>query len=219
MLKIKEISFPKEQYFQEVQVKNQIVLHHTVSNPQASQSDIEYWASDKARIATYAVISADGTVNKCFPSNQWAHHIGLKAEILQAAGFKDAGTRNELLNKHSIGIELDCCGGLVEKKGKLFNVYGNPIDAKLQIIQCDWRGYKRFQAYTDAQIGTLAELLPILMKEYEIPNYGIKDGNFDVRKDAIQGIRGIFSHSSFRADKSDLYPDSRLINMLKNLNI
>ena len=63
----------------------------------------------------------------------------------------------------------------------------------------------------------MSELLPELMKANNIPNYGIKDGNFDVRMDALKGEKGIFSHSSYRKDKSDLYPDKDLIQMLNNL--
>lgn len=218
-MKINPIPFPKDQYYPEVCVKNQIVLHHTVSDPTSSAGDTNYWLSDPKRIATYLVISADGTLNKCFPSNMWAHHIGMKAETLKAAGFEDYATRNDLLNKHSIAIEIDCWGGLVESKGKLVNAYGKPINKNLEVVDCNWRGFRKFQRYTSAQIEALGELLPILMKEYNIPNYGIVDGNFGERHDALQGVRGIFSHSSFRSDKSDLYPDERLITMLKNLNV
>lgn len=218
-MKINSIAFPQSQYFPEICTKNQIVLHHTVSDPTSSAGDTNFWLSDTKRIATYIVISADGTLNKCFPSNMWAHHIGIKGETLKAAGFEDYATRNELLNKHSIGIEIDCWGGLTESKGKLLNAYGKPINKNLEVVDCDWRGYKKFQRYTTEQIAALAELLPILMKEYKIQNYGIKDGNFDERHDALQGVSGIFSHSNFRADKSDLYPDERLIQMLKNLNV
>lgn len=218
-MKINSIPFPQAQYYPEVEVKNQIVLHHTVSDPCSSTGDTNYWLSDPKRIATYLVISADGTLNKCFPSNMWAHHIGMKAETLKEAGFEDYATRNDTLNKHSIAIEIDCWGGLTKKGDKFLNAYGKPISDKLEVIECDWRGYKYFQAYTDAQISALAELLPILMKEYKISNHGIADGNFGVRKDALQGVNGIYSHSSFRTDKSDLYPDQRIINMLKNLNV
>ena len=65
----------------------------------------------------------------------------------------------------------------------------------------------------------MSELLPLLMKANNIPNYGIRDGNLDVRRDAIDGNRGIFSHSSYRSDKSDIYPDARLIGMLNNLKV
>ena len=133
-------------------------------------------------------------------------------------GFKDYAIRNELLNKQSIGIEIDSWGGLTKgKDGLYYNAYGKPISNKLEVVECDWRGYKYFQKYSQAQIDTLAELLPLLMEANKIPSYGIKDGNFDVRMDALNGTPGIYSHSSFRNDKSDLMPDQNLIKMLNNL--
>lgn len=206
-MKIRETPISPDQYYPEVEKKRQIVLHHTVSNPESAVGDMGSWSSDKLRIATYAIIGYDGTINKCFQSNMWAHHLGTKQ------------ANNEQLNKASIGIELDCWGGLTEKDGIYYNAYGKPIDAKLEVMECNWRGYKFFQRYSFAQIQALEELLPILMKANNIPNYGLKDGNFDVRKDALKGTPGIFTHCNFRADKSDLYPDDRIVKLLNNLNV
>lgn len=219
MLKIKNIDFPKDQYYPEVCKKTQIVLHHTVSDPQSPVGDIGSWKADKARIATYGVLSYDGTFNKCFPSNMWADHLGVKMSDLKAKRFKDYAYRNKMLNMHSIAIEIDCWGGLAKNNGQILNAYGKPIDSFLEVIDCSWRGFECFQAYSDAQIEALAELLPLIMKANGIPNYGIVDGNFDVRMDALSGEPGIFSHSSYRADKSDLYPDTRLISMLNNIKL
>lgn len=216
-MKLKDIDFSANQYYADEQTKNQIVLHHTVSDPTSAIGDIGSWSSDSARIATYVVLGYDGTINKCFKSNMWAHHIGMKSETLKKLGFKDYNIRNELLNKHSIGIEIDAWGGLIKKDGVYYNGYGKPISNKLEIVECDWRGYHYFQKYSQAQIDALAELLPVLMRAYKITSNGIKDGNLDVRMDALNGSNGIFSHSSYRSDKSDLYPDNNLIEMLNSL--
>jgi N-acetyl-anhydromuramyl-L-alanine amidase AmpD len=217
-MNIKQIDFPADQYYPEIQTKNQIVLHHTVSDPTSVVGDVNSWLSDKGRIATYIIISYDGTINKCFKSNQWAHHIGMKAGTLKSLGFKDYGTRNDSLNKHSIAIEIDAWGGLTKgNDGKLLNAYGRPISSKLETIEVNWRGYKYFQKYSQAQLDALAELLPILMETYGISSNGIKDGNFDVRMDALKGESGIYSHSSYRSDKSDLYPDENIVNLLNSL--
>lgn len=216
-MNIKEINFPSNQYYAEEQIKKQIVLHHTVSDPTSSVGDINSWLSDASRISTYIIIGYDGTINKCFKSNQWGHHIGMKGDVLKKLGFKDYLTRNELLNKQSIGIEIDSWGGLTKKDGVFYNAYNKQISDKLKVVEYNWRGYKYFQKYSDKQIEVLSELLPILMKTYNITNNGIKDGNFDVSMDALNGVNGIYSHSSYRSDKSDLYPDVDLIKMLKNL--
>jgi len=39
----------------------------------------------------------------------------------------------------------------------------------------------------------------------------------DISKDALSGNPGYFSHTSYRLDKSDLYKDPDLINLLKTL--
>jgi len=216
-MNIKNIDFSKEQYYQEVVQKNQIVLHHTVSDPLSAMGDINYWLSNKDRIATYAVLAYDGTINKCFSSTQWAHHLGVKAQSLKDLHFADYATRNTSLNKHSIGIEIDSFGGLIKKGNQYINAYGRPISDKLEVFEVDWRGYHYFQKYSKAQIDSLAELLPLLMEANEITDYGIKDGNLDVRTDALRGEKGIFSHSSYRSDKSDIYPDPELLKMLNGL--
>lgn len=216
-MKVVQTPLSVDQYYPGPQNKRQIVLHHTVSNPLSAKGDIDYWMSDTSRIATYCIIGYDGTINRCFPSNAWAHHIGMKMNEIKAMGFKDFLNRNEVLNRNSIAIELDSWGGLVECDGNYLNAYAKKIDSNLGVIDCDWRGYKHYQAYSQAQIDALAELLPELMKRYDIPSYGLKDGNYNQRVDAVSGTPGIFSHSSYRRDKSDLYPDERLTRMLNTI--
>ena len=216
-MNIKIIDFPESQYYKEVQNKNQIVLHHTVSDPTSAVGDIGSWSSDNLRIATYSILGYDGILNKCFASNEWAHHLGVKADFLKKWQFDDCGHRNELLNHRSIAIEIDAWGGLVKSGGVFLNAYGKPINPKLEVVEIDWRGFHHFQKYSDEQLATLEELLPVLMRANKIENFGIKDGNFGVRRDALQGGSGIFSHSNYREDKSDLYPDERLIKLLNNI--
>ena len=108
-------------------------------------------------------------------------------------------------------------GGLVKKEGLYYNCYGTPISKDLEVVECHWRGYKYYQKYSDAQINTLKELLPIFVKRYNISTYGLKDGNFELRRDCLEGKSGIYSHSNYRNDKSDLYPDTRIVELLKDL--
>lgn len=213
-MKINEIVFPSSQYYAKPQKKKQIVIHHTVSNPLSVLGDIEFWKSDPSRIATFGVIGYDGMLNKCFPSEMWAHHLGVKMSVLKSMGFKDYSIRNEVLNRNSIAIEIDSWGPLVKRGSTFFNVYNKPIDKSLEVVECNWRGYKYFQKYSDAQIATLKELCEIFMSKYSIPNQGLVDGDFDLRHDALAGKPGIYSHSNFRDDKSDLYPDKRIVEML-----
>lgn len=216
-MKVVQTPLPVEQYYPQPQKKQQIVLHHTVSNPLSAQGDVDYWMSDTPRIATAYIIAYDGTINRCFPSSNWAHHLGVRVAEIKAMGFKDFMTRNEVLNRNSIGIELDSWGGLTKTTKGFVNAYGKLINPTLEVIEYNWRGYKYYQKYSDAQIQALKELLTELMKRYSIPSYGIKNGDFNQLPDAIGGKPGIYSHSSYRRDKSDLYPDERIIKMLNSL--
>ena len=55
------------------------------------------------------------------------------------------------------------------------------------------------------------------MDANNIPNKGLISGNFDLNMDALNSVPGIYSHSNYRKDKSDLYPDERIIKMLQSL--
>lgn len=213
------VPFPADRYIPDVSPKNQIVLHHTVSNPNSAMGDINYWASDPKRIATAVVIELNGKVYQCFSSKLWAYHLG-------------AG--NASLDKHSIGIEIDSWGGLilgdgtqhdfgfkkvVMKNGAFYNAYGNVVNLKENEIQeypNGFRGYKYFQKYSEAQIDSVGELLLLWNKTYGIPlNYN--EDMWDYNERAKKGDAGIWSHVSYRKDKNDCHPQPELIQMLKSL--
>jgi hypothetical protein len=40
---------------------------------------------------------------------------------------------------------------------------------------------------------------------------------WDLNDDALNGKNGIFTHVSYRADKSDMHPQPELVEMLKGL--
>ena len=95
-MKIKNlIQFPltKAQYYPEVFLKKQIVLHHTVSGPNA-KNVISGWGYTPVRVATAFVIDGDGIIYQCFSSAHWAHHLGTH------------NRNNTQLNQQSIGIEI-----------------------------------------------------------------------------------------------------------------
>jgi N-acetyl-anhydromuramyl-L-alanine amidase AmpD len=217
-MKIVSMTLPADKFYNEICEKTQIALHHSVSDPKSPSGDVNSYRTNPNHIATPYIIGYDGTITKTFPSNCWANHLGVKAEFLRSKGIKNFGQQNQILNKQSIAIELDAWGGLTcDVKGNYVNAYGKLIAEDLEVVNIPHRGYEYFQKYSAKQIAALEELLKELMSYYKIPSYGIKDGNFGVRMDALEGTAGIFSHTSFRADKSDLYPDPDLIQMLNRL--
>lgn len=194
--------FPAREYFQEEVVKTQICIHHTVSS-KSIEGDINWWIKDPKRIATFCLIAYDGVMHKVFSSKYWAYHLGVK-------GLSK-------LEKTSIGIELDAYGGLVKKNGVWCSVYGNVIDpSEVVLYPKGYRGYYAFHKYSNEQIEKLRQLLVYLCKTYNIP----ADYNptmWGISTDALNGKKGVWSHVSYRKDKSDCHPQEELVTMLKNL--
>jgi hypothetical protein len=231
--KIKAVDFPEDKYFPIEYPKKQIVLHHTVSNPNSIQGDLDHWMTLDGRISTCMIIAGDGTPHQCFSSKYWGHHLGVKSTYLQTQGFTDWSTRNIELNKASIAIELDAWGGLIlgdgtDKKfgtkvvttikGKYYAAYGNVITDEVEFIPEGFRGYYYYQKYSQAQIQTVGELLLLWNKKYGIP-LDYNPAMFDISHDALAGNPGVWAHVSYRlpSDKQDIYPCKDLIEMLKTL--
>lgn len=210
------VDFPSNQYMRNQMPKNQVVMHHTVSGP-GVRGDISWWLSTAARIATSIIVARDGKIYQCFSSKYWAHHLGVKA------------SNNKTLNKGSIGIEIDSWGGLVKsklgdwhpakwdkiKKKFVADTRVKPI-TKIVEFPDKYRGFYAFEKYTNKQIEAVLQLLIYWGKKYDIP-LDYNENMWDVSNDALSGKSGVWTHVSFRKDKSDCYPDERLIKMLKSL--
>lgn len=228
---IKSVDFPSSKYYSEKYTKNQIVLHHTVSNPNSIEGDINHWLSMTDRIATCMVVGGKGDANQCFSSSFWAHHLGVKSTFLKSMNFSDYAKRNTTLNRESIAIEIDNWGGLIlgnglpvkfgEKtittiSGKYYTAYGNTVDTEVQEYPDGYKGYKFYQKYTTEQIRTVGELLLFWNVKFGIPlNYN--EDMWNVSRDALSGEPGVWTHTSYRMDKSDCHPQPEFIEMLKSL--
>lgn len=202
--KIVQVKFPESQYYKEEVAKKQIVIHHTVSGPDATVV-FEGWASNPERVATAFVISADGTIVQGFASKYWAHHLGLKK------------SNNTALNKAAIAIEVCNWGGLTTKDGKYYSAFNREVPAD-QVIDYGkkWRGYRYFHKYTPQQIESLRQLLVYLSDKFSITKTYNAD-MWDISANALSGKNGIYTHVSYREDKSDMHPQPELITMLQSL--
>lgn len=217
-LNLKEIisvKLPENQYIREIYGKKQIVLHHTVSG-QGVSGDIAWWRQTTDRIGTAIIIGWDGKIYQCFSSKYWAYHLGLKT------------ANNKKLNRETIGIEIDAWGGLIktnnlwypakwDKKIKkhIANTSIAPIQ-NVQVYENGFRGFYGFEKYTDEQIEAVRKLLVFWNKRYDIP-LDYNPTMFEVSQEALSGKPGIWSHVSYRKDKSDCHPQKELIEMLKSL--
>ena len=207
--RINFVNFPEDQYFSsqfDIYPKNQIVIHHTVSGP-GTRGDISTWLSSSQRIGTCVIIERDGNIDQLFSSKFWAAHIG-------------AG--NSSLDQHSIGIELDSWGQLtLDSQGRFRTVYGNAVDVPVVRYPNKFRDFEYFEAYTEAQLRSLGELLLFWNRRYNIPLTYNQD-MWDVSKRALSGVAGVWSHVSYRPypqrrPKWDAHPDPNLISMLRTI--
>jgi N-acetyl-anhydromuramyl-L-alanine amidase AmpD len=207
----KGFQLSREQFIKQIQDKNQIFLHFTAGGPNA-KNVIRYWEGNEPRIATaYIIDGYEGKIFECFNPQYWSYHLGVK------------GTKGKL-DKGSVGIEI-CSYGPLKKKGDEFFAYPNNFSStkvdvdKVYSLQREYRGFNYYEAFTEEQIISLEQLLEYLIKAFKINIQSSFDYSwFDYDKSVIKGAKdGIWSHTTVRKDKYDLYPDHRIIDMLNRL--
>jgi hypothetical protein len=224
MLKVyRDWNFPETQFINEKTFKWQIVLHHTVSGD-GVDGDVAWWLSTPDRIATSFIIARDGKLHKCFSDDCWGYHIGCRQAHFEAMGLPFI-----CLDKFSIGIELDSWGPLLKHTdGKFYpittmngkqvpNTTTKPVRNIYEYCTSQqYKGHQYYERYTTNQLSTLGELLEYLMAKHSIQaNY--RSDIWNPSRRAMTGEEGIFSHTSFRPDKSDAHPQAELVNLLKSL--
>lgn len=202
-MKIIEELLPDSQYFKQETKKTMIVLHHTVSPGHDSTGDRNWWLNTPDRVATHCIITQDGTIHKTIDGKYWGHHLGLKT------------ANNTALNKASYAIELDSLGP-VDKDGNSLAYKGVKAKAGVQHYPNKFRGYEYFEKYTPKQIQAAKELIIAMCDKFDIPKL-YHPGMWDIKESALMGMPGIWTHVSFRKDKSDCHPQPELIEMLKSL--
>lgn len=219
--KIKQIPLHHSQYVNEATKKLQIVLHHTAGNSSAPGT-IKMWdKDDRGRIATCIVISGkglskdtfDGEICQAFSSRNWAYHLGIKPDV-----FRAMGVPYQRLDKITIGIEICNWGPLKLKDGKYYNYVNRevPLDQVCE-LPTPYKGYKYYHAYTDAQIESVRQLLVYWHGVYGISLTYSEADMWSVSKNALSAVPGVYTHNSYRRDKSDISPQPKMIEMLKKL--
>lgn len=206
--------FPENQFVKRISEKTQVALHHTVSG-KGVEGDIGWWLSQPQRIATHFIVDWTGKIHQNYSTKYWGYHLGCG---------------NAKLDACTIAIEIDSWGGLMQddkgswrparrdkKTGKYLpdkRIKGLSDD-RILLLDEPYRGFKAYEKYTDAAIESLRRLLVYCNEKYGIPiNYD--ERIWDYFSAAVDGVPGVYSHTSYRKDKSDVYPCPRLIEMLKN---
>lgn len=238
--KYKFIYYPENNYKREDTKKRQIVLHHTVSGEGAG-GDVLWWEHEVARsgteVATSFIVTRDGTILQLFSTKYWAWHLGIDDALFKIYGT--SGIDNTILNSQSVGIEIDSWGGLINSGGNWYPA-GSPKSAMIPIKNVveykapdyanGYHGYAAFEKYTDEQIASLRVLINAITfnQDNKISLDYMGDdmwGKYDsstnkwLADSRAYGANnsGIWTHTSFRPDKSDCHPQTELKNLLKTL--
>ena len=210
---------PKGEYLEGPSKKEYLFLHHTAgwNNPYKT---IDSWGRDtRGRVATEFVLGGqsvkgnddkhDGVMVQAFPEGGYGWHLGKNG--------------SQYMHKHSVGIEVNNFGYI--KNGK---TYAGTTAHEDQIVTLakSFRGYTTWHKYSDAQIESIrlwmhfiAERdgidiragLPTLIKEKGA-------AAFEFNEDVYYGkIKGVWTHTNTRKDKSDMFPQQELMDMLVSL--
>ena len=198
-------------FYRDAYPKNQIYLHHTASGPNP-RSVWNWWKNDKVTVGTCVVIGKDGEIVQGFSSKLWAYHLGLANKH-----FGVHGLPYKNLDKISIGIEITNWGQLTKKGDKFYNYVNQEVPAKdVCELETPHRGFKYFEDYSDAQIESVKQLLLYWRDVYDI-SLEYNEDIWGITTRALKGENGLFTHNSVRPDKVDVYPNPKLIQMLKSL--
>lgn len=204
-----------DEYVKKETQKNTIWLHHTGGGSRPDWT-INGWEKDNGlKVGTHFVIGRkssssdieiwDGTILKAIDDRYWVNHLGID---------------NESLNSKSIGIELCNYGPLnLGKDGNFYNSINKPVNKEdVFELETEFRGYKYWEKYTQAQLDSLSKLINYLKKRWLIQiESGIYNEdwfNYDEKWISVGGLR---NHSQVKPDKFDLFPQKELIDMLNSL--
>lgn len=200
------------QYLSQAFSKKAIILHHTVGL--SIDSAWRWWNSTPQRVGTPYIIGRDGTIVECFDPEVWAYHIGNRED-------------DNWFEKHGIGIELVGAGRLkkVNKEYRFYPLWPNKLrytiipSSEVETLKKPFRGQNYFHKYSEEQIKSLIWLLGDLKKRF--PTLDLSNDLTDFyeydEKVLRDHIPGIWSHSTLRKDKDDIYPDKDLIKALESM--
>lgn len=175
----------KKQISKQESVKTQILLAHTSSTIEEYFTKIHkrhYGAYDS--IFTYT-IGQDGTVYQHYNPNYYSKIFNL-VEV----------------DRQIISVALENAGWLKQKTSAEYIDWKGHI-YKGQAFEKTWRGKNFWAEYTPEQVESLLNLIPMLIKEFEIePNFSGKNLPIDDPKN----FKGVLNRSNYAKFYYDLSP-------------
>lgn len=200
---VEKYLLPKGQFNDEVTTKKSIVFHHTAGGG-TPKNVIDNWAHDtQGAIGTHYVIGRDGSIVQAIEEDKWAY----------ALGVTNANYRT--IEKQSIQIELIAYGYLNKRGSEWITAYGQSMkEEDIYLLPAPFKGFRAFHKYTDAQIMALVNLVPQICQRHGIKG-SLSMADFALEQSALNCAMGFWTHNSFRADKTDVYPDARILDAFK----
>lgn len=219
ILNVKRIKFDGY-YFKHGFKKKQIVWHHSAGWDNA-RSMFQWWKVDKRKhVATSIGITDDGTIYKGYDESYWAYHLGLNSRVLSS--FKiplvtPYGYHKTLIESHSVAVEICNWGQLAKRDGKFYS-WANVEVPSEKVDEIAYRGGQYFERYTEAELSSLKYWTLLMAIRFDIPLTNGPDTLFRLDRGALEGKEGLYTHCSFRADKTDLYPSKEVLALIEELN-
>lgn len=223
-IKIEELLLTPDQRFTTQKKPVAICLHHTAGWDDPINT-VKCWQNDKiGRIGTHYVLGGqnvkgtnvkhDGRIVRCIPDFGWnAWHIG-------------GGPSGQ--NEVTIGIEI-CSAGILKGTGTAAKKTWFGVEAQsdqVEKLSKPFRGSSFYHKYSDSQIESLKKLLIHLANMH---NIDIREGlqsylktknpnqSLETMHEKGSVVRGLYSHTNFRRDKSDIFPQTSIIDMINSL--
>jgi hypothetical protein len=225
----KKLPLKPDQYYQGVFNKKYIFLHHTAGGSAASS--IAGWAADPDHIATPYMIDRNGDIFEIFDPKYWAYSLGVKGQTS--------------LEKATIAIEITSYGSLAianknhvplpgkspkYKKGDFITYTDKVIPADKVVKSGPFRpnvnpfakkpdaDYNAtcWEAYTPEQIAALQQLLPYLIDKFKIILQTDRKNFWEYQNPATLPP-GIYSHTTVRKDKIDIFPQKEIVDLVYSL--
>lgn len=219
-LTIHQNFLPVGQYMTGPTTKEYLFLHHTAGwhNP---YNTISAWARDsRGAVATEFVIGGqsvkgnenkyDGEVVQAFPEGGYGWHLGKNG--------------SQYMHTHSVGIEV-CNFSYLDANNETYAGV-KAVDEQIVTLAQPFKGKTRWHRYSDKQIESLKQLILYVANRdnidirlgliQEIKKKGAS--GFEFNEDAYYGrVKGMWTHTNTRTDKSDMFPQQELLDMLLSL--
>jgi len=218
-LVIQKHFLPKGEYKDGPTSKEYLFLHHTAGWHKPINC-IDSWGRDsRGAVSTEFVLGGqsikgnddkwDGVMVQAFPDGGYGWHLGKNG--------------SQHMHTHSVGLEI-CNFGYIDN-GK---TYAGTTAHESQVVKLNkpFRGHQHWHRYSNTQIEATRKLILYIA---ERDNIDVRDGlvkeirnkgvdAFEFNEQAYYGkVKGMWTHTNTRKDKTDLFPQQELIDMLLSL--